>query len=99
LKWQLKLGDSLPRLEKLQAMGKKVPMLDSKPELTFQSSYYMRIFQDLNSCRPRANGAEPISAQEIYFYCELHGIAGVSDRSDIFDMVKHLDNSFMTFND
>ena len=85
-------------LEKLRDMGKEVPMLDSKPELTFMSSYYMSIFQELNSCRPRANGSEPLSAQEIYYYCELHEITGVTPRSEIFDKVKYVDNLFMSFN-
>ncbi len=74
-------------------------MLDSRPNLSFTSSYYMRIFQDLNSCRPRASGSEPISVQEIYYYCELQEIVGVTPRSEIFDKVKYIDNLFMVFND
>lgn len=99
MEWQLKIGKHLPGLEKLQEQGKVVPMLDSRPQLTFTSSYYMRIFQDLNSCRPRANGSEPISAQDIYYYCELHEITGVTPRSEIFEKVKYIDNVFMSFND
>jgi len=74
-------------------------MLDSKPELTFTASYYMRIFQDLNSCRPRANGSEPISTHEILCYCDLHEITGITARSEIFDRVKYVDNLFMSFNE
>jgi len=97
LTWQLQLGGDLEKLQKLQDAGRNIPMLDSRPELTFEASHFLGIFQDLNMCRPRANGSEPITAQEIYYYCELHGIVGVTERSEIFDMIKYTDGIFMDF--
>jgi len=72
--------------------------LDERPELILEASYYLSVFQDLNSCRLR-DGSTPISAQEVYYYCELNDIIGVTLRSEIFDMVKFADNLFLSFNE
>jgi hypothetical protein len=98
LLWQLKLGDKITQLQKLQDRGREVPLLDNRPELTIEASHYLGIFQDLNSCRIR-DGSTPISAQDIYYYCELNDITGVTLRSEIFDMIKFADNLFLTFNE
>jgi len=98
LEWQLEVGKDLEFLLRLQEKGRDVKLLNARPELTVDASYYLGIFQDLNSCRLR-DGTTPISAQEIYYYCELHDIVGVTLRSEIFDMIKFADDLFLSFNE
>lgn len=58
----------------------------------------MHAFQKINGRRQTANGTEAISVQEILSYCTLFGIDDFEERSDMFNMVEFLDETFLAWN-
>lgn len=71
-------------------------MSNQKVNLTHVASYYWQAFATLNNARQLgANGASPISLDEISNYCHLFSIRDTHERILLVRFIQSLDREFM----
>ena len=91
MSWDIKYGERLPFFEKLEASGREVKALQTRPTMPEYARYYYDIFIRLDSRRSMAmSGINAISVEAISIYCREIG----ADFLEVFDIISGIDNIY-----
>lgn len=88
-------GEHLPALRQLEARGRKVTALESMPTLHPDVGAVWSAFADLSNSRTVGFDANPIAISEITAWLDMHGVRDQDTRLEWFDLIRHLDRTYL----
>ena len=96
MKWELLIGSDRKFLEKQQASGKRVKLLDDEPVIYPDLIPVWRAFHFLNSARP-ANGMSqsPIPVSDISAYFDIIGLKATETKQEFLHLIRALDEEYL----